>query len=60
MNGDGSMNTYKATLGDEIVVVTVISNKAHVTGVTNNLNEWLNNKHVNEFLNKFDKVEKII
>lgn len=60
MNGDGNMHTYKATLGDEIVVVTVIGNKAHVTGVTNNLNEWLNNKHVNDFLNKFDKVEKII
>lgn len=54
------MSTYKATLGDEIVVVTVIDNKAHVTGVTNNLNDWLNNKHVNDFLNKFDKVEKII
>lgn len=54
------MHTYKATLGDEIVVVTVIANKAHITGVTNNLNEWLNNKHVNDFLNKFDKVEKII
>ena len=60
MNGDGNMHTYKATLGDEIVVVTVIANKAHITGVTNNLNEWLNNKHVNDFLNKFDKVEKII
>ena len=60
MDGDGSMSTYKATLGDEIVVVTVIGSKAHVTGVTNNLNEWLNNKHVNGFLNKFDKVEKII
>lgn len=60
MNGDGSMNSYKATLGNEVVLITVIGNKAHVTGVTNNLNEWLNNKHVNDFLNKFDKVEKII
>lgn len=60
MNGDGSMNSYKATLGNEKVIITVIGNKAHVTGVTNNLNEWLNNKHVNDFLNKFDKVEKII
>lgn len=54
------MITYKATLGNEVVLITVIGNKAHVTGVTNNLNEWLNNKHVNDFLNKFDKVEKII
>lgn len=54
------MYTYKATLGNETVVVTVIGNKAHVTGVTNNLNTWLNNKHVNGFLNKFDKLEKII
>lgn len=54
------METYKATLGDEIVIITVIKNKAHVTGVTNNLNTWLNNKHVNDFLNKFDKLEKII
>lgn len=60
MNGDGSMNTYKATLGNEAVLITVIGNKAHVTGVTNNLNEWLNNKHINDFLDKFDKVEKII
>lgn len=54
------MYTYKATLGIEVVLITVIGNKAHVTGVTNNLNEWLNNRHVNDFLNKFDKVEKII
>lgn len=54
------MNTYKATLGNEAVLITVIGNKAHVTGVTNNLNGWLNNKHVNDFLDKFDKVEKII
>lgn len=54
------MNSYKATLGNEKVIITVIGNKAHVTGVTNNLNEWLNNKHVNDFLEKFDKVEKII
>lgn len=54
------MYTYKATLGNEMVIITVIGNKAHVTGVTNNLNTWLNNKHVNDFLNKFDKVEKII
>lgn len=54
------MHTYKATLGNETVVISVIGNKVHITGVTNNLNEWLNNKHVNDFLNKFDKVEKII
>lgn len=60
MNGDGNMNSYKATLGNEVVLITVIGNKAHVTGVTNNLNGWLNNNHVNDFLNKFDKVEKII
>lgn len=54
------MYTYKATLGNEVVLITVIGNKAHVTGVTNNLNGWLNNKHVNDFLEKFDKVEKII
>lgn len=60
MNGDDNMHTYKATLGNETVLITVIGNKTHVTGVTNNLNTWLNNKHVNDFLNKFDKVEKII
>lgn len=60
MNGDGNMYTYKATLGNEVVLITVIGNKAHVTGVTNNLNGWLNNKHINDFLDKFDKVEKII
>lgn len=54
------MNTYKATLGKEIVIITVIGNKVHVTGVTNNINWWVNNIHGDDFLKKFDKLEKII